>query len=150
VVTNHYICDFSYDKDNNRTDVPMTIFMEGYSRDPKTGEIMGLSGSGERFWTLMWDAKHNYGRIDRYRAQQIMSGDYAYDKESGEKIEVSQDRKGNWQIYGAAKPCTVGRLSFWGGTCDAKIAILTGEKPVLYWTLGNPTDWQGAWDCYRF
>jgi hypothetical protein len=150
VATNHFICDFSYDKDNNKTEVPMTIFSDGYIRDPKTGEITGLSGSGERFWTLMWDAKHNYGHIDRFRAQQIMSGSYAYDKETGEKIEVAQDQAGKWQIYGVAKPCTVGFVGLWGGTCDAKIATLTGENLVVYWTLGNPRDWQGAWDTYRF
>ncbi len=150
VATNHFICDFSYDENNGRTNVPMTIFMEGYNRDSKTGKITSLSGSGERFWTLMWDAKHNYGRIDRYRAQQIMSGVYAYDKETGEKIDVAQDEEGRWHIYGAVKACTMGFISRWGGTCDSKVAILTGEKPAVYWTLGNPRDWQGAWDAYLF
>jgi len=150
VATNHFQCDFSYNKDNIKTNVPMTIFMDGYARDPKTGEITGLSGSGERFWTLMWEAKHNYGSIDRYRSQQIMSGAYAYDKETGEKIEVAQDREGQWRIYGAAKPCTMGFIGLWGGTCDAKVAILNGKNPAVYWTLGNSRDWQGAWDAYRF
>jgi hypothetical protein len=150
VATNHFICDHSYDKDNTKTDVPMTLFMDGYSRDRETGTITGLSGSGERFWTLMWDIKHNYGRIDRFRAQQIMSGAYAYDKDTGEKIEVAQDRDGQWQIYGATKPCTMGFISQWGGTCDSKVAVLSGINPTVYWTLGNPRDWQGAWDAYRF
>ncbi len=150
VATNHFICNFSYDKDNLKTDIPMTIFMDGYDRDQKTGEVTGLNGSGERFWTLMWDAKHNYGRIDRYRAQQIMSGAYAYNKETGEKIEVAQDQEGQWQIYGAAKPCTVGFVALWGGTCDSKVAVLSGDNPAVYWTLGNPRDWQGAWDSYLF
>jgi len=150
VATNHFICDFSYDRDHTRTDVPMTIFMDGYVRDPKTGEITGLSGSGQRFWTLMWDVKHNFGRIDRYRTQQIMSGTYAYDRDTGEKIEVAQDEEGRWRIYGAARPCTVGFVGLWGGTCDAKVAILSGETPSVHWTLGYPGDWQGAWDAYIF
>ena len=56
VSTNHYLCDFSYEKDNNRTDVPLTIF-----------NVLPLSDV--RFWTLMWDIKHNYGHIDKYMAQ---------------------------------------------------------------------------------
>ena len=98
----------------------------------------------------MWDVRHNSGRIDRYRAQQIMSGVYAYDIKTGEKIEVAPDRDGQWRIYGAAKPCTMGFISHWGGTCDAKVAVLNGDNPAVYWTLGNPRDWQGGWDTYRF
>lgn len=150
VATNHFICDFSYDKDNQRTDIPMTIFQDGYIHDQETGEIKGLNGSGERFWTLMWDVKHNYGRIGQYRAQQIMSGSYAFDKETGKKIEVTQDQAGKWQLYGKAKACTVGLVALWGATCDAKIAVLTAENPMIFWALGNPNDWQGAWDAYRF
>jgi YD repeat-containing protein len=150
VVTNHFICDFSHDKDNKRTDVPMTIFMDGYKREAKTGEIVGLNDSGNRFWTLMWDARHHLGRIDRYRAQQIMSGAYGYNKETGEKIQVAQDRKKNWRIYGSVRFCTIGIIARWGGTCDAKIAVIKGGNAAVYWTLGSPLDWQGAWDAFRF
>jgi hypothetical protein len=148
--TNHFICDFSYDEHNNLTGVPMTIFGDGCEYDDSSGERIGFDGSGERFWTLMWDIKHNYGGIDNYRAQQIMSGVYGYEKETGEKMEVAEDNQGNWHIYGAEKPCTLGFISLVGGTCDAKIALLQRSHPVVYWTLGNPTDWQGAWDEFRF
>lgn len=150
VATNHFICDFSYDGRNNLTDVPMTIFGDGYEYDESSGERTGLDGSGERFWTLMWDIKHNYGGIDNYRAQQIMSGVYGYEKETGEKMEVAEDREGNWHIYGAEKPCTLGLISLVGGTCDSKIAVLRRGNPVVFWTLGNPSDWQGAWDEFHF
>lgn len=149
VVTNHFICDFSYDARNNLTGVPMSIFGDGYEYDKK-GERTGLDGSGERFWTLMWDIKHNYGGIDNYRAQQIMAGVYGYDKETGDKMETAEDKSGNWQIYGVERPCTLGFISLVGGTCDSKIAVLRKNDPVIYWTLGNPTDWQGAWDEFRF
>jgi hypothetical protein len=46
--SNHFICDFSYDRDNSRTDVPMTTFSDGNIRDPKTGEISGLNGRKSR------------------------------------------------------------------------------------------------------
>ena len=151
VAANHYICDFSYDAHNNLTGVPMTIFGDGYEYDDaSTGERIGLDGSGMRFWTLMWDIKHNYGGIDNYRAQQIMSGVYGYDKETGEKIEVAEDEEGNWHIYGEVRPCTLGFISLEGGTCDSKIAVLQRGNSIVYWTLGNPSDWQGAWDEFRF
>lgn len=150
VATNHFVCEYSFDEKNNRTNIPMTIFQDGYRRDPETGEIAGLNPSGERFWTLLWDIKHHLGRIDRYRIQQIMSGTYAYDKDTGEKIDVAQDREGKWRVYGNARPCTEGYLSEWDGTCDSKIAVLTGDQRAVYWTLGNPSDWQGAWDAYLF
>ena len=150
VATNHFLCDFSYDEHNNLTDIPMTIFSDGYHYDEATGERTGLDESGVRFWTLMWDMKHNYGGIDQYRAQQIMSGLYAYDKDSGDKIEVAEDDEGDCCIYGTIRPCTQGWLSLIGGTLDAKIAILHGKNTIVFWTLGNPSDWQGAWDEYRF
>ena len=150
VATNHFLCDFSYDEHNNLTDIPMTIFSDGYHYDEATGERTGLDESGVRFWTLMWDMKHNYGGIDQYRAQQIMSGIYAYDKDSGDKIEVAEDDEGDCCIYGTIRPCTQGWLSLIGGTLDAKIAILHGKNTIVFWTLGNPSDWQGAWDEYRF
>ncbi len=150
VATNHFICDFSYDDKNNRTDIPMTIFQDGYRRDQNTGEIVGLNVSGERFWTLVWDIRHNHGRIDRYRSQQIMSGTYIYDKDTGKKIDVALGPDKEWHIYGTVRPCTQGYLSEWDGTCDAKIASLADKNVTVYWTLGNPGDWQGAWDAYRF
>jgi hypothetical protein len=150
VATNHFLCDFSYNEHNNLTDIPMTIFSDGYHYDEATGERTGLDESGVRFWTLMWDMKHNYGGIDQYRAQQIMSGIYAYDKDSGDKIEVAEDDEGDCCIYGTIRPCTQGWLSLIGGTLDAKIAILHGKNTIVFWTLGNPSDWQGAWDEYRF
>ena len=150
VATNHFICDFSYDPNNIRTDVPMTIFREGFERDPESGEIVGLNDSGQRFWTLMWDMKHNFGRIDRFRTQQIMSGLYVYEKESGEKTETVLDAKGIPRIWGTIYPCTQGLLALWGATCDSKIAVVDGESISLHWTLGNPSHWQGAWDSYLF
>jgi hypothetical protein len=150
VVTNHFICDFSYDQNNVRTNIPMTLFREGFDRDPESGEIADLNDSGVRFWTLMWDVKHNFGHVDRFRSQQIMSGLYVYEKETGEKIEAALDDQGVPRIYGAFKPCTQGALAFWGATCDAKIAVSDDEKISLYWTLGNPSHWQGAWDAFQF
>lgn len=65
-------------------------------------------------------------------------------------FQRAQDREGDWQVYGVAKPCTLGFIGLWVGTCDAKIVIIAGDNPAIYRTLGNPIDWQGAWDTYRF
>lgn len=150
VATNHFICEFSHDENNRWTDVPMTIFREGFERNRSTGEITGLNESGKRFWTLMWDLRHHYGRLDRYRAQQILAGTYARDKDSGEKIEVIEYEPGRWAIYGRKRYCTSGILAPWGGTCDAKIVVMDGTRVSAYWTMGSPVHWQGAWDEYHF
>jgi hypothetical protein len=46
IFANHFLCNYSYDENNQRTDVPMTIFNVS-------------EGSEERFWTLMWEL-HDY------------------------------------------------------------------------------------------
>ena len=150
VATNHNLCGFSYDRDNNRTDVPMAIFGDGYDRDPETGDITGLNGSGTRFWTLMWDMAHHHGCIDRYQAQHIMSGLYAYDPDTGEKIECSEDGTGAWRIWGSVRASNQGLVSLKGGTADGKIAVLDGDRSAVYWTMGSPCHWEGAWDGYFF
>jgi len=150
VATNHNLCDSSYDRDNHLTDVPMTIFGDGYRRDPETGDVTGLNDSGVRFWTLMWDIKYHYGRIDRYRAQRIMSGLYAYDRDTGKKIECAQDETGIWRVWGTVEPCNQGKTTLEGGSADGKVAVLEGAQSAVYWTLGTPSHWEGAWDAYHF
>ena len=149
VATNHNLCDYSYDATNRRTDVPMTIFGDGFERDPSTGEKRGLNESGVRFWTLMWDMKHHYGQIDSYAAQAIMSGLYAYD-ERGEKLEAAQDRHGKWRVWGTVGPCNQGLVSLDGGTLDGKVAVSKEGQTAVYWTMGSPSHWQGAWDTFHF
>ena len=147
VATNHNLCDFSYDRGGNRTDIPMTLFGDGYERDPASGDVTGLDGSGSRFWTLMWDIRHNYGQLDRYRAQRIMSGLNANDPGTGERTGCARDDLDAWE---GTRPCNQGRVSLKGGTADAKIAVLDGGGSAVYWTLGSPSHWEGAWDEFRF
>jgi len=137
VSTNHFLCDFSYDKDSNRTNVPLSMF-----------NVLPLSDV--RFRTLMWDMKHNYGHIDKYMAQHIMSGLYGYDKDTGERIDCAE-RDGKWRLYGEVKACTVGTgVGLIGGSSDCKVAVLDGSRSEVYWTMGNASDWEGAWDAYFF
>ncbi len=139
---NHFLCNYSYDEDNIRTDVPMTIFN-------------CMEGSEDRFWTLMWELCDytESGNMDEYTVQHIVEGTYIRDKETGEKIYCTQDEKGNYVPFGFAKWCVQGSLVDEGrvnGTNAAKIAILNGDKSRAFWTLGNPMDWAGAWDEFIF
>jgi hypothetical protein len=139
---NHFLCDFSYDENNERTDVPMTIFNV-------------MEGSEERFWTIMWELRDHVerGDVDEYTIQHIVKSTYIRDKVTGEKIYCTQDENGKYVPYGFAKWCIQGTLVDEGrvnGTNAAKISILDGDKSRGLWTLGNPMDWAGAWDEFRF
>jgi hypothetical protein len=138
VSTNHFLCDFSYDKNNNLTDIPMTIF----NVYPGHSEL--------RFWTLMWDMEHRYGRIDKYMAQHIMSGLYGHDEVTGEKIDCALSA-GECYLFGELYACNQGSgVGFVGGSNDCKIAVADGKNSQVYWTLGNASDWEGSWDEYNF
>lgn len=139
VCTNHYLSDFSYDKDNNLTNVPMTIFT-----------VLPPSDTEVRFWTLMWDMKKRYGQIDRYMAQHIMSGRYANDKDTGQRIDCA-DVEGKLSIYCDVGSCTEGsQVGLVSGSADCKVGVLDGAHSEIYWTMGIASDWQGAWDAYYF
>jgi len=99
----------------------------------------------------MWDMKHRFGHIDRYMAQHIMSGLYKYVKDTGEKVECGA-KDGKIARYGNLFASNEGvePVSLTHGTNDGKISVLNGERTRIYWTLGNPSDWEGAWDEYRF
>ena len=135
VMTNHNYCDYSYDENSERTDVPMTLF----------GNEETSPGSAKRFWTLMCDIKNHYGQIDRELAMQFMRGHYQYDRE-GRLIE-SKDGETPLQFIGDVScPHFGGFPEQWlGGTADAKI-VIHGNDLRIFWTLGRPCEWQGAWD----
>ena len=150
VATNHNFCDFSCDENNQRTDVPMTLFGDGYERD-ETGAVTGLSSSGIRFWTLMWDLRHYAGQVDPYMAQHIMSGLHANDRDTGERIPCAQDGTSRWRLWGEVKGCNQGGgVGLANGSADAKVAVLERSKTAVSWTMGSPCHWAGAWDRYIF
>jgi hypothetical protein len=140
VCANHFLCDFSYDEHNQRTNVPMTIFNVNQS-------------SEARFWTLMWEIKERYGRVDKYVAQHILGTTYGRNKETGEIIECAQTENSEWDLFAHANWSVQGAMTqggLAGGTNTAKVAVLDGSKSMVSWTLGNPSDWEGAWDEYYF
>lgn len=135
VMTNHNYCDYSFDENNQRTEVPMTLF----------GNETTSPGSRNRFWTLMGDIRHHYGRIERQLAMRLLCGHYQRDWE-GRLIE-SKEGEIPLQYQGDVTcPHRGGCPDAWrGGTADAKITVSGGELRV-YWTLGRPCEWQGPWD----
>ncbi len=138
VMTNHNYCNYSFDQNNQRTDVPMTRF----------GNEKTYPGSAKRFWTLMGDIRHYYGRIDCDLAMQLLSGHHQRDRD-GRLIE-SREGEIPLQYQGDVTcPHHGGYPGGWrGGTADAKVAV-HGEDLRIYWTLGRPCEWQGAWDEVR-
>ena len=52
-----------------------------------------------------------------------MSGLYAYDKDTGERIDCAE-RDGKWHIYGEVKVCTEGtKVGLGRGSIDNKVVI---------------------------
>lgn len=137
---NHFICPFSYDEHDTLTDIPMTVFNNN-------------SNSEARFWTLMWELKTFRGSIDVYTLQYIFSQTYLRDRESGAYIYAMEDTDGKLLTAGQAFGCVQGKLidnGFAKGTNGAKIAVLKKGFSSCYFCLGNPKDWQGEWDLFRF
>lgn len=58
---------------------------------------------------------------------------------------------GKWYVYGEVKACNEGwKVGLRGGSVDSKVAVLYGDKSEVYWTMGNASDWEGAWDAFFF
>lgn len=140
VCANHFLCPFSYDEHDQLTSVPMTIFNNN-------------SNSEARFWTLMWELETFKGTVDVRTLQYIFSQTYLRSRETGDYIYAMKNAQGNWVTAGQAFGCAQGKLEGNGlcrGTNAAKIAVLDHGSSSCYFCLGNPRDWQGEWDQYRF
>ena len=138
VMTNHNYCNYSFDENNERTDIPMTRF----------GNEATSEGSTKRFWTLMWDIGHHYGEIDLELAKTFLRGHHQHDRD-GNRIE-SQPRETPLQFTGDVTcPHSDSYPEKWtGGTADAKIMV-QGEGLTIHSTLGRPCEWQGPWNEVR-
>lgn len=78
---NHFLCPYSYDRNDVRTDVPMTVFNS-------------ISNSQARFWTLMWELKSWKGKLDVPAVQYIFSQTYLRDEATGDFIYTMPDGRG--------------------------------------------------------
>jgi len=142
VNTNHAMADYTFDENNQRTDVPMTAFGPYTS----SGKYAGYSATGGRYWTLWWQIKRNWGNID---ADMVMNWyqqhyfideegfrhDYAYQESTGEYIRVSD----------APLRYTLCRHVGQSATnTDAKVGV--AQDLAFYFTNGRPGEWVGPWD----
>lgn len=137
---NHFLCPYSFDENDVRTDVPMTIYNNN-------------TNSQARFWTLMWELKSFRGRLDVHAFQYIFSQTYLRDEKTGEYIYTMPDESGRMLPAGIVFGCAQGKLVNNGlsvGTNAAKIAVLDGGRSRCWFCLGNPKDWMGEWDQFRF
>lgn len=131
VQTNHNSCRFSYDENDELTDIPMTRFGDGSS----TTSASKLDGSGTRFWTLMWLAKNNFGRIDEYEVMnEFWTRDF-YFWENGFK-----------DLNAASVTTVANKAGRTSGQVNTQLSIPSEHK--LFWTVGTPPDWRGPWDSW--
>jgi len=139
VMTNHNTCTHSHDQNNALTRVPMTRY----------GSEATSEGSARRFWTLMWDIRHNFGRLDVDLARSIMAGHHQHDR-GGARVD-SLPGEPSLQFAGDVTcPHGGGYPEKWErGTADAKIAV-HGTDLSVHWTLGRPCEWEGPWDRVTF
>ncbi|MCX6549777.1 MAG: C45 family autoproteolytic acyltransferase/hydrolase [Acidobacteria bacterium] len=142
VCTNHCLATWSFDDKNQRTTVPMTDF------GSEQGEYSGLSPSGTRYWTQFWNAKYNYGSIDREMVMEWYRGHYYIDK-VGARHDQVWDKGHGWTPahLKALTPCRhqSGYPDTMKGTSvDAKVGV--AQDLAFYFTKGRPHDWIGPWD----
>lgn len=139
VMTNHNYCTYSFDENNERTDVPMTAY----------GNEDTHESSAIRFWTLMGDLKHHYGEIDTDLAMTLMKGHHQYDRE-GNRIEAKEGEPGLQFEGDVTCPHRGGFPDTWElGSADAKV-VAVGDQVQAHWTLGRPCEWVGSWDAVHF
>ena len=142
VNTNHAMADYSFDENNQRTDVPMSAF----GPYKKSGAYAGMTATGGRYWTLWWQIKRNYGNIDAnmvmnwyqqhyFIDEQGFRHDYAYQEKTGEYIRVSD----NPLRYSLCRH--VGQSAT---NTDAKVSV--AQDLAFYFTNGRPGEWVGPWD----
>lgn len=142
VNTNHAMANYSYDENNQRTDVPLSAFGSYKS----SGSYAGLTASGGRYWTLWWQIKRNWGNIDAdmvmnwyqqhyFIDEQGFRHDYAYQESTGQYIPVSHHplRYSLCRHVGQSATNT-----------DAKVSV--AQDLAFYFTNGRPGEWKGPWD----
>jgi len=143
ICTNHCMASWSYDYTNTRTTVPMTDY------GPIAGAYSGLSVSGTRFYTMWWNVKYNYGKIDRAMVMSWYAGRYYIDQ-NGVRVDTIWDTTTGQWIPAANKATSPARhQAGWpdtmkGTTVDAKVGV--AQDLAFYWTKGRGDDWVGPWD----
>ncbi|MFC1955794.1 hypothetical protein ACFLWZ_04610 [Chloroflexota bacterium] len=180
IATNHQLCEYSYDENDVRTNVPMyhdsicnrfggcrnemdpklkdKIFAGYDTRDltiPSPND--GLIGSWTRYWTLYWSAMYNHGKIDMKMLQgpQFLGSRFWYDL-NGKKIEYQMDpATGTWTlVYYLYPHSTVeGNTGGYPEQYNNEIPGSLAYVPMdrtAYWQLYKPSMWEGEWEKVTF
>lgn len=150
VSTNQVEANYSCDENN----VCSTAHpMSQHGNSEQSPSYNGLSGSGQRFYTLMWLINNNYGKIDLDMVKQWRTTHFNYDK-AGNKYDTLTYKGQQYPTYltpSAGVLCrhTVsssapGVDQFTG--INIYVSISTPHDRTVYRTKGRPCDWTGPWD----
>lgn len=143
ICTNHCVATWSYDDKNQKTSVSMVDY------GPETGDYSGLSASGTRYWTMFWNVKYNFSKIDRNMVMDWYKGHFYIDK-NGERHDYVWDKTLAMWVPAHLKSLSPCRHqsgypdTMKGTTVDAKVGV--AQDLAFYFTKGRPCDWVGPWD----
>ena len=149
--TNNVEANYSCDENNVcNTAVPMSSF----GSSTMSPNYFGLSGSGQRFWTLMWLINNNYGKITPDMVKQWRTTHFFYDM-GGTRHDTLVYTDGNtYPTYltpGAGTLCrhttsasAPGVDQFTG--INIYVSLSTPNNLTVYRTKGRACEWVGPWD----
>ena len=139
IATNHFVADYSYDGDNQRTDFPMTTFGDGnYVPDSAT-----------RYNTAFWEGKLNFGNLDGEMMKKIWAAHYIINKD-GERIEQITDGE-KWMPAHLASRSICSHEGgypekYLGATIDTKVIHVDYNQ--IQFSLGRPCEWEGMYRTF--
>ena len=140
VATNHFLCNFSYDENNQRTTFPMAKF----------GDEIAQAGSALRYYTMWWLNKLNKGSIDIDMVKEFNKAHF-YITKQGDRVDMVWDKENGWlpAYLGSRTVCTHAGYpeKYLGNTVDTKVADLNARR--IDWALGRPCEWVGPWKVYN-
>lgn len=140
VCTNHYVCDYSYDDQNRKTDYPMTTF-GGSDFDPT---------STSRYNELTWLAKTNYGKMNSEMIKDFLELHYFF-TEDGQRVDMVWNEDAQDYVPAYEDAYTVCRHGgypeqYSGQTVDSKVATL--QDKMMEFSVGRPCEWEGMWQSF--
>lgn len=135
VATNHFIANHSYDANNVKTDFPMTFF----------GDEDYAPLSATRYYTALWEAKMNYGKLNADKIREIWTSHY-YITKKGERVDQITDGKKWMPAHLASNTiCSHGESgypeAYDGATTDTKIATVDFNQ--VSYSVGRPCEYEG-------
>ncbi len=127
--------------------------MSQHGASTQNPNFFGLSGSGQRFWTLMWLIRNNYGKIDLDMVQQWRTTHFFYDM-GGTRHDTLNYKGMDYPTHltpGAGVLCRHSTSSAQPGVdqmsgINIYVSISTPHDRTVYRTKGRPCEWVGPWD----